>query len=265
MAANQSGKSFAGGMEAAMHATGRYPEWWQGKRFDRPTIGWACGTTGEVVRDVVQRVLVGRPGALGTGAIPKTDIVEAVSARGVADLLDTVRVRHVSGGVSSIGFKSYISGRERFQGESLDWVWLDEEPDADIYTEVLTRTNIGGGPIWMTFTPLKGASEVVRRFTIEKSDDRAVITMTLDDVDHYSDEEKEKIAASYPEHEREARTRGIPTLGSGASFLFRNPRSPSSIAAFHRTGRASAAWISDLSTPLPRRNWRGIGTTIAFI
>ena len=98
MAANQSGKSFAGGMEAAMHATGRYPEWWQGKRFDRPTIGWACGVTNEQVRDVSQRVLVGRAGALGTGAIPKTDILETVSARGVADLLDTVRVRHVSGG-----------------------------------------------------------------------------------------------------------------------------------------------------------------------
>src|SRR5215475_10892502 len=113
MAANQSGKSFAGGMEAAMHATGRYPEWWQGKRFDRATIGWACAVTGEMARDVVQRVLVGRPGALGTGAIPKSDIVETVSARGVADLLDVVRVKHVSGGVSTIGFKSYVSGRER--------------------------------------------------------------------------------------------------------------------------------------------------------
>ena len=43
IAANQSGKSLAGGMECAMHATGRYPEWWQGKRFDKPTIGWGAG------------------------------------------------------------------------------------------------------------------------------------------------------------------------------------------------------------------------------
>src|SRR6185369_17482213 len=95
MAANQSGKSFAGGMEAAMHATGRYPEWWQGKRFDRPTIGWACGVTNEQVRDVSQRTLLGRPGSLGTGAIPKTDILETVSARGIADLIDVARIRHV--------------------------------------------------------------------------------------------------------------------------------------------------------------------------
>ena len=62
MAGNQLGKTLAGGFEVAMHATGRYPEWWKGKRFDRPTVGWACGVTGEVVRDTVQKVLVGRTG-----------------------------------------------------------------------------------------------------------------------------------------------------------------------------------------------------------
>jgi len=39
----------------------------------------------------------------------------------------------------------------------------------DIYTEALTRTNIGGGPVWITFTPLLGMSDVVRRFLQEKS------------------------------------------------------------------------------------------------
>src|SRR5262245_26529445 len=38
MAGNQLGKSLAGGMETAIHATGLYPHWWQGKRFDKPTI-----------------------------------------------------------------------------------------------------------------------------------------------------------------------------------------------------------------------------------
>ena len=40
MAANQVGKTWAGGFEAAMHLTGQYPDWWAGYRFDRPTIGW---------------------------------------------------------------------------------------------------------------------------------------------------------------------------------------------------------------------------------
>jgi phage terminase large subunit-like protein len=217
-AANQSGKTTAGGFEIAMHATGRYPQWWKGKRFTRPIVAWACGTTGETTRDTVQRILIGRPDSRGTGVIPKDAVGELVSARGVADLMDTIRVRHVSGGWSSIGLKSYVSGRERFQGETLDIVWLDEEPDATIYTECLTRTNVGSNPIFMTFTPLLGVSEVVRRFLLETSPDRHVTTMTIDDVDHYSAEERKRIIASYPPHELEARTKGVPTLGSGRIF-----------------------------------------------
>src|SRR5262245_63611612 len=43
MAGNQLGKTLAGGFEAAIHATGRYPDWWQGKRFDRPVNAWVAG------------------------------------------------------------------------------------------------------------------------------------------------------------------------------------------------------------------------------
>jgi phage terminase large subunit-like protein len=218
IAGNQSGKSLAGGMECAMHATGRYPEWWQGKRFDKPTIGWCAGTTNETTRDTVQRILVGRPGQSGTGGIPKDAILDLVPARGTPDLLDSIKVRHVSGGVSVIGIKSYQRGRESFQGETLNYVHFDEEPPADIYTEGLTRTNISQGPVWVTFTPLLGMSETVRRFLLEPSPDRSVTTMTLDDVDHYTAEQKAKIAASYPAHEREARIKGVPTLGSGRIF-----------------------------------------------
>src|SRR6188472_1508584 len=218
MAGNQLGKTLAGGFEMAMHATGKYPDWWQGKKFDRPITGWACGVTNETVRGTVQRVLVGRPDALGTGAIPKDCLAEMVPARGIADLLDTIKVRHVSGGISTIALKSYISGRERFQGETLDVVWLDEEPDAEIYTECLTRTNVGSGPVYLTFTPLLGISEVVRRFLMEKSPDRHITSMTIDDVAHYSEDEKARIIASYPAHELEARVRGTPVLGSGRIF-----------------------------------------------
>jgi phage terminase large subunit-like protein len=218
IAANQSGKTYAGGMEAAIHSTGLYPEDWKGRRFDRATIGWAAGDRNDTVRDTVQRILVGRPQQIGTGAIPKDAIVDLVSAQGTPDLLDSIKVRHVSGGISVIGLKSYQRGRESFQGETLDYVWFDEEPPADIFSEGLTRTNINRGPVWITFTPLLGMSEVVRRFLTEKSPDRSVTTMTLDDVDHYTAEEKAAIAASYPAHEREARTKGIPTLGSGRIF-----------------------------------------------
>lgn len=47
---------------------------------------------------------------------------------------------------------------------------------------------------------------------------RHVVSMTIDDVEHYSQEEKSRIIESYPPHEREARAKGIPTMGSGRVF-----------------------------------------------
>lgn len=184
----------------------------------RPLVIWSSGVTGMGTRDTVQRLLLGRPGQFGTGMIPKEAILDTVSSRGVPDLLDHVKVRHSSGGVSLIYFKSYEMGREKWQGETVDVVWFDEEPPLDIYVEGLTRTNATGGHVFITFTPLQGMSDVVARFLMEPSPDRAVVQMTIDDVAHYTQEEKDRIIAGYPAHEREARAKGVPTMGSGRVF-----------------------------------------------
>lgn len=218
MAGNQLGKTWSGAYEAAYHATGKYPEWWTGRRFTKANVGWASGVTSESVRETTQRLLLGRPGEWGTGSIPKADILEIKMARGVPDAVDSVQVRHIGGGISRISFKSYEKGREKWQGETLDWVWFDEEPPPAIYTEGLTRTNATGGMVWMTFTPLLGMSDVVRRFIVDKSPGSVVINMTIHDVKHYTPEQVEAIIASYPPHERDARSKGIPTLGSGRIF-----------------------------------------------
>src|SRR5208282_5710047 len=62
MAGNQVGKSEAGAFEAACHATGDYPDWWTGKRFDHPTRGWCAGIKSGFVRDISQKKLCGDPG-----------------------------------------------------------------------------------------------------------------------------------------------------------------------------------------------------------
>src|SRR6516162_9525956 len=62
-------------------------------------------------------------------------------------------------------------------------------------------------------------STVVKRYFHEPSPDRHMTTMTLDDAAHYSAEDKVRIAAQYPEHERATRTKGIPAMGSGRVFL----------------------------------------------
>lgn len=220
MAGNQLGKTWCAGFEVAMHVTGRYPFWWQGKVFDKANNGICGSETGELTRKGIQRILLGRDPkvSMGTGSIPADCIVKVTWARGVAELVDTIYVQHSSGGVSSIGLKSYDQGRERWQADTLDWIWCDEEPPEDIYSEAVTRTNTTFGPCFITFTPLKGMSGVVRRFMMEESEDRCVTVMTIDDAEHYTPEQREKIVASYPAHEREARAKGIPTLGSGRVF-----------------------------------------------
>lgn len=47
---------------------------------------------------------------------------------------------------------------------------------------------------------------------------RTVVRMTIDDAEHYTPEQRAAIIASYPEHEREARILGIPSMGSGKVF-----------------------------------------------
>lgn len=170
MAGNQLGKTFCGAAEWSMHLSGEYPDWWTGRRWDRPVRFWAGSKTSEVTRDGVQRYLVGEPkneSAWGTGLIPGDSLLDWGRRQGIADALDNVTVKHKSGGTSTLGFKSYDQGRQKWQGETLDGVWFDEEPPMDIYMEGLTRTNATGGMTMITFTPLLGMSDVVGMFLEE--------------------------------------------------------------------------------------------------
>lgn len=221
MAGNQLGKTLAGAAECAMHLTGEYPDWWEGRRFDKPVILIAGSESAELTRDGVQRLLIGPPDReedWGTGFIPQRCIVARTRRMGVSNALDTVTVKHVSGGQSTLYLKSYDQGRSKWQANTVDFVWFDEEPPEDVYFEGITRTNATQGSVMVTFTPLKGMSAVVARFLLEESEDRHTVTMTIEDAEHFTPEERAKIIASYPAHEREARTKGIPTMGSGLIF-----------------------------------------------
>ncbi len=224
IAANRVGKTTMSAFETTLHLTGIYPDWWPGRRFKKPVEWWAASDTGETTRDILQFELLGKIDHIGTGMIPKEYIIgEPSRRRGVSDAVDTVRVKHVSGGESSLAFKSYDQGRAKFQGTRKDGVSLDEEPPVDVYTECLTRlmATVPGeedGTMICTFTPLQGMSAVVLMFLNEPDSTRFITTFGFDDAPHLSAESKAKLLASYPPHERDARTKGIPQLGSGAIY-----------------------------------------------
>jgi len=226
---NRIGKTECGAAELAYHLTGQYPEHWVGKRFDKPIRAWAAGVTGESTRDVVQAKLFGPPERQedwGTGLIPKAAIGKVSTGRGIAGAIDTAAIAHVSGSWSSVAFKSYERGREKWQGAGLEVVWFDEEPDEDIYLEGLTRTNETDGIVYLTCTPLMGMSNVMKRFLMDRTAQQTIIQAGIEDAGHFTEAQRAQIVASYPEFERDARTKGIPQLGSGRVF----PISEGSIA-----------------------------------
>lgn len=176
MCANRVGKTETmGGYETALHLTGIYPEWWEGRRFDGPVRFWAAGKTNETTRDIVQTKLFGevvhgsRKTVAGSGLIRRDCIkMDSISwKQGVQDLIDTVKIRHISGGWSDLGVKSYQQGRGSFEGTEKEGIWLDEEPPMDIYGECLIRTATTNGLVYTTFTPLEGVSDVVLQFLPE--------------------------------------------------------------------------------------------------
>lgn len=225
MAANRIGKTESiGGYEMVLHMTGRYPAWWKGRKFDRPISAWAAGDTGKTTRDILQMKLLGPPGEFGTGLIPKADLIKTTAKAGVAEAIEVITVRHVSGGESRLTFKSYDQRREAFQGSEQDVIWLDEEPPLDVYTECLLRTMTNNGMTMLTFTPLMGMSETVMSFMPngeiqeQASGSKYVGMATWDDVPHLSKQQKEELWASIPPFQRDARSKGVPQLGAGAIY-----------------------------------------------
>lgn len=234
MAANRTGKTEGGGgFETALHLTGLYPPWWEGRRFSRPVDVWAAGDTKETVRDIIQAKMLGAANAIGTGLIPAAAIKRIVPRQNGNGAVDFAVVRHASGRDSRIGFKSYDQGREAFQGTEKDIVWLDEEPSKEgVRSECAMRLGTTGGLMIETFTPLRGLTPIVMRYVggadgemLGLDGDRVLVKtgtgMVMagwDDVPHLSAAEKARMLAECEPHLIESRSKGVPSLGAGAIY-----------------------------------------------
>ena len=222
-AGNQSGKTLSAGNEAAMHATGRYPDWWEGHRFNRPTKGTVCGVFNDKTRDICQAELFGEPGdksAIGTGAVPKDCIGEITRKPGVPNAFDSVFVKHFTNGVfdgwSKIFFGSYQQDLQSLMGTRMDWIWGDEEPPAEVHSQFLRSTLSTRGIIFYSFTPESGMTQLVLEFQEDLKSNMALVRATWDDAAHFDDPAyREEAEKQFPVHEREMRRQGIPMMGTG--------------------------------------------------
>lgn len=221
MAANRVGKSEGAAFEVACHATGRYPDWWEGRKFSGPIKILCAGVSNSTVRDIMQDKLLGEPTDKtkeGEGFLPLDCIVKTSRKAGVPDAISSVSVRHDTGGESKIVFQSYESGKEAFMGTSYPFINLDEEPPEDIYSQALRAVVDCNGIISITATPENGLTGLVRRFMNDIQVGQYLQNATWDDAPHLTKEVRDVILAGLPEHQRKMRSMGIPSMGSGLIY-----------------------------------------------
>ncbi len=168
LATHNCGTSESGAYTVTCWATGLYPDWWQGRVFDKATYGWVVGDTNDTVRTILQDKLLGTP--QGTGLIPKELIEDVVIRPNTGGTVDMIYVRHKpTGKISRIKFKTYQSGPVSFYGAAPDYVWMDEEPsgkDAQlIWNQCYIRLLTTNGSLLITFTPLMGWTPLVKTFS----------------------------------------------------------------------------------------------------
>ena len=233
LAANRIGKTVSTCYETAYHLTGQYPEWWTGKRFNKPITAMVAGEGWSQVALVLQNELLGTNDVkirdhIGTGAIPRDSIITETMRSDGANCIG-VEIRHTSGSKSYLLFANYTQEVRQMQGFRLHLAVFDEQPPDDFFSEIVTRTATTQGQVLCSFTPLKGLNGLVSKFwNHEEGYDH--IRVSWDDVPEYDPwgeafllrETRLQLERDYLPHERDARRNGVPVMGKGAVFQIRN-------------------------------------------
>lgn len=224
IAANRSGKSFAGAYLGARFARFGMPDWEKTKKFvggkgsnlsiaDRATSGWVTSVDFPSSRDVIQPKYFdngyGTPDANSPPLIPDHEIEK----NGWKASDSILKLKNGS----IIGFKSCDSGRKKFQGAEKDWIHFDEEPDFDIYKESSIRISARRLILFGTCTilPEPGRSsgiswlfkEVIEPWQKKKIKGIGVFGASIYDNPHLPADQIRKLEDKYPEGSIERRIR----------------------------------------------------------
>ena len=211
---NRSGKTECGAVETVWLARGVHPY-----RANKKSISaWVVSLSKQVQRDVAQAKIL--------HYLRSDQIVSVVMSSGRQDsaesgIIDFIIVKNELGGTSKIGFKSCDQGREKFQGSSLDFVWFDEEPPYDIYTECRMRVLDRCGHIFGTMTPLKGLTWVYNDIYLNEKNDPEIWYEEMEWADnpYLNKEEVDFMTSSLSEEELESRRYGKFTQCGGLTKM----------------------------------------------
>ena len=250
IAGNRCGKTYTICGMIAAHLLGVYPEWWEGRKYDRPVEVYLAGQSGEHNRLGPQKELFGTVNRMledeiGTGLLPKDSIKAMILEK--KGTIQGATIQHSSGGLSSFQFKSYEQGKagQAAQGFTADIVVVDEQPPVEFYSELVKRTASTEGLVLQAFTPLRGNNEMIeslsslpkhegyeanvksgQMFTeaeLEETKNRArrrmaMVNTTMWDQPHLSKEAIEETLAATPVYLRDAVAKGIPVVGQGRVY-----------------------------------------------
>lgn len=225
LASNRSGKSYSTTWALACHLTGIYPDDWEGFKYEVPISTWMMTPTAEnFVQDGgICEYLFGPPDARGTGWVPLECIERLEMGIGTKGLVKKAYIKHISGGISSVEYKSYEQGATMLQGASIDLLVVDEEPkNPKIFPEAVTRilqAPSGKGRALLCFTPTNGFTELVEA-CMEGKYSTGCERITVWDCPWITPEKIDEMMKALPEREWDLRLKGIPNLGRGAVFPY---------------------------------------------
>lgn len=192
---NRSGKTWSGGAEGTMYSTGKHP---YKKLKKTPPLRGRIVTTDFLhgLPEIIMPVL--------KMWIPKTELKGNSWERAYDK---EPRKLHFKNG-STIQFTSHEQDLDKFAGDSLDWIWFDEEPPRHIFTECMLRLIDTDGVWWMTMTPIDGMTWTLDDLYESKRTDIFKVEVDMDDNPFLLESAKQKVLAGLTPEEVKARKEG---------------------------------------------------------
>lgn len=244
LAANRIGKTYSCLAEFAMHATATYPDDWKGYRYKKKNLTmWVGGITGFEAEDLSRRLFEGSsndPAFIHESLVVYTNRKER-----------RYKINNGNGGITNIAIKTY-GGREQqnelstWKAAKVDCILLDEQPTISVFSEccmrIMNTSPDDHGMIIIAATCTQftqfvlGFTQRIERSEIDKNgqkvieekqvnvgsgeikDGKVFLLAGWDDAQHLDEKQKKNMLANMLPAEIEARTKGMPSIGSGMVY-----------------------------------------------